>query len=369
MNAGAYRDGKGRSRGLASAGFVSMCAMLAWTFGVFDTKVQAQSYEQLRIEREPLELAATGSFYVAGRAASESEAQVGLYAGGTVAVDQMYVQYMIPKGRPEPAVVFIHGGTLTGKSFETTPDGRMGWYEYFARKGFRSFVVDQVGRGRSGFDQAIFNDVRAGVSAPKSQPQFRRIAGDIARVRFRIGTEDGRNFADTQFPIEAASALANQTVPDLAPSSSSDAANYRALSILSGQLQHAILIGHSQAGRFPIEAALVGSAGIRGLVAIEPTGCNSATYTEDQIERLAKKPMLIVFGDHLDAPQRYGMQWTDAYSDCLTFVNRINASKGHATLLHIPDLGIRGNSHMMMQDRNNLQIADLIIRWIRGLSL
>lgn len=343
-----------------------MCVILAWiAFGVSGAKVQAQSYEQLRIAEKPLELAATGSFYVVGRASPESEAQVGLYGGGTVAVDQMYVQYMIPKGKPEPAVVFIHGGTLTGKSFETTPDGRMGWYEYFARRGFRSFVVDQVGRGRSGFDQAIFNDVRAGVSPPQSQPQLRRIAGDIARVRFRIGTEDGRNFADTKFPVEAASALADQMVPDLAPSPSSDDANYRALSKLSGQLRHAILIGHSQAGRFPFEAALRGSGGISALVAIEPTGCNARTYTDDQIKTLSAKPILVVFGDHLDTPQRFGMPWIDAYRDCQDFVGRINSAKGHATMLHIPDLGIRGNTHMMMQDRNNLQIADLLMDWIR----
>jgi hypothetical protein len=33
-------------------------------------------------------------------------------------------------------------------------------------------------------------------------------------------------------------------------------------------------------------------------------------------------------------------------------------------MMHLPKLGIRGNSHMLMQDRNNLQVADLIARWI-----
>ena len=44
----------------------------------------------------------------------------------------------------------LHGATLTGKSWETTPDGRMGWDEYFVRKGHPVYVPDQVGRGRSG---------------------------------------------------------------------------------------------------------------------------------------------------------------------------------------------------------------------------
>ena len=33
-------------------------------------------------------------------------------------------------------------------------------------------------------------------------------------------------------------------------------------------------------------------------------------------------------------------------------------------MLHPVELGIHGNSHMIMQDKNNLQIADLIIQWI-----
>jgi len=33
-------------------------------------------------------------------------------------------------------------------------------------------------------------------------------------------------------------------------------------------------------------------------------------------------------------------------------------------MLNPPDRGIRGNSHMIMQDKNSLQIADLILQWI-----
>ena len=73
---------------------------------------------------------------------------------------------MVPQGGDgNVPVVMVHGATLTGKSWETTPDGRMGWDEYFVRKGHPVYVPDQVGRGRSGFNQAVFNNVRAG-SAP-----------------------------------------------------------------------------------------------------------------------------------------------------------------------------------------------------------
>jgi hypothetical protein len=31
--------------------------------------------------------------------------------------------------------------------------------------------------------------------------------------------------------------------------------------------------------------------------------------------------------------------------------------------LTLPDLGVRGNSHMLMHDRNSLQIGDVILKW------
>jgi hypothetical protein len=45
-------------------------------------------------------------------------------------------------------------------------------------------------------------------------------------------------------------------------------------------------------------------------------------------------------------------------------IGRLKAAGGDAQMLNPPDRGIRGNSHMIMQDKNNLQIADLILQWI-----
>jgi hypothetical protein len=45
-------------------------------------------------------------------------------------------------------------------------------------------------------------------------------------------------------------------------------------------------------------------------------------------------------------------------------IGRIKTAGGQAEMLAPPDRGIRGNSHMIMQDKNNLPIADLILRWI-----
>ena len=116
-------------------------------------------------------LKAQGSFFVGGEKAEQTKVELGdLGPGGHIAVNQMYVRYMVPQGGDgNVPVVMVHGATLTGKSWETTPDGRMGWDEYFVRKGHPVYVPDQVGRGRSGFNQAVFNNVRAG-SAPAGEP-------------------------------------------------------------------------------------------------------------------------------------------------------------------------------------------------------
>ena len=38
--------------------------------------------------------------------------------------------------------------------------------------------------------------------------------------------------------------------------------------------------------------------------------------------------------------------------------------KGDVEVMHLPKMGIKGNSHMLMQDRNSLDLADLILQWI-----
>ena len=329
----------------------------------------AQRFADLKTANSPLVLQAVGSFYVGGRTLPMSTDETGLYGGGPLVVDQMYVQYMIPSGHRKPPVVMIHGGTLSGKSYETTPDGRMGWYEYFARKGFPSYVVDQVARARSGFDQGPFNDVRAGVTAPASQPNLRRVASDIAWVRFRFGAIGGVQFEDSQFPVEAAAEFTKQTVPDQTRSFPPlDPSNFIALSELAQDLKGAVLIGHSQSGPYPFETALLNPIGIKALISIEPPGCKSDGYSAEQIAQLAHFPILIVFGDHLDTAQQVGPNWMPYFEDCKAFIGRVNSAMGKATMLHAPAAGIHGNSHMIMQDKNNTQIADLIIKWISSVG-
>ena len=126
----------------------------------------------------------------------------------------------------------------------------------------------------------------------------------------------------------------------------------------------AVLMGHSESGFFPEEAALIDPTGIRGLVSIEGSCDRSFGQqpppTPQEIAMLAKIPILVVFGDHI----AYSPFWPLFLSGCQRFVQQVNAAGGDATMLHLPAAGLFGNSHMLMQDKNNLQVADLILAWI-----
>src|SRR6185437_16874517 len=87
--------------------------------------------------KKPLVIADQGSFFVGGEVKSSAALNPGRgpAPAGDVTVNQMYVQYQIPVNASHVPVVMVHGCCLSSKTWETTPDGRMGWNEYFVRQG------------------------------------------------------------------------------------------------------------------------------------------------------------------------------------------------------------------------------------------
>jgi len=240
----------------------------------------------------------------------------------------------------------------------------MGWDEYFVRRGHPVYVPDQVGRGRSGFSQAVLNDARAASKAPTGLLFWLRFSDEGVWPNFRFGETAGQPFQDTQFPVTAVGELSKQGVPDMFRGTTS-VSTIKALSTLAADLKGAVLMGHSQSGVFPLQAALLNPGAMKGLVLVEPGSC-PATYTADEIKSLATVPLLLVFGDHRDNPTGLPTlpTWQARYEMCQALIGRVKSAGGQAEMLAPPDRGIRGNSHMIMQDKNNLQIADLILKWI-----
>ncbi|MBS1832877.1 MAG: esterase, partial [Acidobacteria bacterium] len=110
---------------------------IAALFAGASLALTAQTFSSLQKSAKPLVLKSQGSFYIGGEKSEQTRVELGgLGPGGHIAVNQMYVRYMEPhRSKNNVPVVMVHGATLTGKSWETTPDGRMGWDEYFVRKG------------------------------------------------------------------------------------------------------------------------------------------------------------------------------------------------------------------------------------------
>jgi len=115
-------------------------------------------------DNKPLVLSEQGSFFVGGETKSlPAQGAPFNTEPGDVTINQMYVQFQKPANPAQHVpVVMVHGCCLSSKTWETTPDGRMGWSEYFVRKNRSVYLADQVSRARSGFDASIISSVKAG---------------------------------------------------------------------------------------------------------------------------------------------------------------------------------------------------------------
>jgi pimeloyl-ACP methyl ester carboxylesterase len=318
--------------------------------------------------KKPLVLASQGSFFVGGETKTlpAAPAQAGAknpgFGAGDVTVNQMYVQYQSPLAAGEHLpVVMVHGCCLSSKTWETTPDGRMGWNEYFVRRGRSVYLADQVSRARSGFDGSAFNAVRAGTVPPSQLPNMLSASHQTAWSVFRFGPKFGTPFPDGQFPIEAVDELYKQMIPDLNSTLPNPNPTWKNMAALAVKLKGAVLIGHSESGFFPEQAALIDPSGIKGMISIEMP---CPAMSPAQISSLSKIPTLIMFGDHLDMQGGGPANWTASFEGCQKWVQQMKDAGGDTEMMYLPKLGIKGNSHMLMQDRNNLELADLLMDWI-----
>lgn len=124
---------------------------------------------------------------------------------------------------------------------------------------------------------------------------------------------------------------------------------------------------------------------IKGIIAIEPgsfpfpEGEVPATQTsrfgdvapmvvpKEQFEHLTKIPIVIYFGDfipdHLDGTQG-GEQWYVRLQLAKQWAEVVNKYGGNVSVVELPKVGIKGNTHFMMSDTNNQQVANAIEKWM-----
>ena len=307
----------------------------------------------------PLTIAKQGSFFVGGKSVqSDGLSTLAAYApSGTIAVEQMYVRYQVPVTTVGPPITLIHGCCLTGKTWETTPDGRMGWDEYFLRRGHAVYVIDQVSRGRSAANPTAINAVKLGKGTADQLPAVFSAGQEAAWAIFRFGPEYPKVFPGMQFPLEALPEFWKQMVLDWNATMPTPNPTVVALGELSQKLNGTVLMSHSQSGVFPFQVAARSTKGISAIVSIEPGACPAAT---DDLKPYLKMPILVLWGDYVDLAPR----WAPRLKMCREFVAAVNKAGGRAENVVLNDVGMPGGSHMLMHDRNSHQIADYLLDWI-----
>lgn len=335
------------AKGLCVAAFLS-----GLDFAAAATTTPAQSSPP----PPPLVLQAQGSFYVGGstpfRSPNSSTPNDPKFVAGNIAVDQMYVEYQIPEQQKyKYPIVMMHGGGHTGVVFETTPDGREGWYTSFARRGFAVYVVDGPNRGRSGYDPTSRFAVIQGLKPPADMQPGNMYSAQSAWTAFRWGPDYGVPYPNEQFPLDHVDDYLKELVPSYRENRENDVIATD-LDILVDKIGPCILLGWSTGAGNVMMAATHGKGQVKAVVTLEGVPPD-ATRSPVDLNDMAKIPMLVLIGDHTPP------------DDAQAYTAKLAQLGDSAETIFLPDRGLYGNGHTMMMERDNEKIADLIEDWVQ----
>lgn len=371
------------------AAAVLAASILTGTAWAADTaSVPAQTAAQ-----KPIVLETQGSFAIGGTAVKHD----GTYSdqhflepqGQKAYGDHAYVFYQIPAQAKKYPIVFQHGGAQSKRTWETTPDGREGFQNIFLRKGYSVYLLDQPRIGEAGLSTVPDN----GANPYASNPMY----ADKALYQLcRVGTFDGDQpvpFKNTAFPKDAASYDQFQRTWTPYEGQLDDDVSADALAKLFDKIGPAVLVTHSMGGtvgwRTPFR-----TDNVKAIVAFEPGG-SPFLFPEGEVPqaeipvyapvaaqakavplkdfmKLTKIPIILYYGDNIaDKPSKQvgPDKWRSEFDMAKKFVAAVNRHGGHAEIVHLPDIGIKGNTHFLMSDLNNQQIADLMANWLHKQGL
>ena len=347
-----------------------------------------------------LVIARQGYFFVGGKYFDASD---GRFMSG-----QMYVEFQIPtKVTHRYPIVMFSGGGQSGLNYAGTPDGREGWMQYFVRQGYAVYVLDQPSRARSGHQPEVGPQSRNGVE--RIQQRFTAPERTNLWPQARLHTQwPGAGVAgDPVFDQFFA-----QNYPSLTSFPRQQEMNRDAGAALLDRIGPAILLTHSQSGTFGWLVADARPSLVKAIVAMEPSG----PPVHDNVEKGAPEwfedgPLAKPYG--LTAPPltydppvndprelRFVRQekaeasglvrcWAQA-EPARTLVNlrsipvlvvqaeaSYHAAYDHCTVTYLrqarvatvryvrlADIGITGNGHMLMLEKNNLDVAAVVEKWL-----
>lgn len=318
----------------------------------------------------PLLIQSQGSFAVGGTVLQTP----GTYdnnrptaAGQSVHGDHLYAFYQVPHNPKALPIVMLHGAFQTGRSWETTADGREGFQTLFLQRGFPVYLVDQPRRGRAG------NSTVAATIEPTPNDQ-------LFFDQFRMGKWPNY-FNNVQ--VDRKAATLDQFFRSVSPNTGPYDAGVisDAMSALFAKTGSAILFTHSQGGG-PGWLTAIKNPNVKAVVAFEPG--SGFIFPQDELppampsaagtlvpepvslsdfQKLTRIPIVIYYGDNFPVEpivERGQDNWRVRLAMARLWVQAVNKHGGDARLVHLPELGIRGNTHFIMSDLNNAQIAGLV---------
>lgn len=287
--------------------------------------------------------------------------------------DHANVIYQIPVHAKNISLMFLHGAGQSMRTWQTTPDGREGFQSVFLRKGHPVYLIDQPRRGDAG-RATVDGTIKA---SPDEQFWF---------GQFRMGLwpkfYDNSAFASQK----DLNSFWRQMTPNTGPYNDKVIAD--AVTDALKKSEGTVLVTHSQ-GCGP--GWLIGTeAGnnLKGIIAFEPGSgfifpegkvpapipnnsffgpTKAVGVPLSEFKKLTRFPILIVYGDNIpktEVKNPYQDYWRAASTMAQEFVKAVNAEGGHAKVLHLPDVGIKGNTHFPFSDKNSAEVAKVVEKWL-----
>ena len=296
--------------------------------------------------------------------------------GQTYHGDHAYVFYQIPAEARKYPLVMWHGFGQFSKTWETTPDGREGFQNIFLRRGFSVYLIDQPRRGSAG------RSTTEATITPTPDEQF------WFNV-FRIGVWPDY-FLGVQFSKdpETLNQYFRSMTPNIGGFDTEVITN--ATSGLFDKIGEGILVTHSHSGGFEWATAIKNDK-IKAIVSYEPGSgfpfpegeapapmASSAgplepvSVSKEEFLKLTKIPIIIYYGDNIpaDADPNPGVDgWRVRLEMAKLWRDAVNEQGGDVTLVHLPEIGIKGNTHFPFSDLNNVEIANLMSNWLKEKGL
>ena len=330
----------------------------------------------------PLTIQQQGSFLVGGTTLSEPGKFDLTNAlkpqGQTLHGDHAYVFYQVPTKARKYPLVFLHGAAESKKTWESTPDGREGFQTIFLRRGYGVYLVDQPRRGEAG-KSTVGTTI---TPTPDEQFWF---------TQFRIGNYPDY-FDGVQFPKDLVSLVQffRQMTPNTGTFDGKVVAG--SCSALFDRIGEGILVTHSQGGG-PGWLTAIKNNRVKAVVAYEPFSgfvfpkgelpapipsaslfgeLKGVEINPSDFNKLTKIPIIVFYGDNIaKEPTTVWNKdhWRAGLAMARLWAATINNHGGNAKVVHLPEIGIFGNTHFAFSDLNNIQIADLMAKFLKDNKL